>query len=272
MRQKEDFVLIRNRSHLLQLVKSSDVVLEVIEARNPLGTRSIKLEKLSKALSKPLILLLNKIDLVPRDVLYEWVEYFEEKGIKVIPTSASRKKGRQDIIKALEDVRIELNKDRIIGIIAGVPKTGKSSIINYLKNKESAPTSPYPGKPGYTKAPSLYKIAESIYVYDTPGIFPDARDPLEREIRSRPIEKIVDPVKPASAILRLAEDIVEGQLERIYGLPWSGDPFNYLSEIAKRRGWLEKISKDPLIDQAALRVIMDYLNGRIKIYRRRLRE
>jgi nuclear GTP-binding protein len=54
----------------VQVIDSSDVVIEVLDARHPLGTRCLRVEKHLKedAPHKHLIFLLNKCDLVPTGV------------------------------------------------------------------------------------------------------------------------------------------------------------------------------------------------------------
>jgi len=60
-------------------INQSDVILEVIDARDPLGTRSISVEKqiLEIDPNKIIILVLNKIDLVPKDVVKQWLNYLK---------------------------------------------------------------------------------------------------------------------------------------------------------------------------------------------------
>lgn len=51
---------------LVKVVESSDVILEVLDARDPLGTRCVDMEKMVRRLGpeKHLVLLLNKIGIV----------------------------------------------------------------------------------------------------------------------------------------------------------------------------------------------------------------
>jgi len=60
-------------------IDQSDVVLEVLDARDPLGTRSLSIEKqiLSLDQNKKIILVLNKIDLVPKENVSMWMEYLK---------------------------------------------------------------------------------------------------------------------------------------------------------------------------------------------------
>merc|ERR1712166_64418 len=58
---------------LREVVSMSDIVLVVLDARNPMGCRCKTLEDLiMQDTSKRVILVLNKIDLVPREIVHSW--------------------------------------------------------------------------------------------------------------------------------------------------------------------------------------------------------
>ncbi|AFH43197.1 GTPase [Fervidicoccus fontis] len=264
----KDSMKFLRKEKMLEMIRESDFVLETVDARNSLGTRSIKLEKLAFQLNKQFAILLNKIDIVPAEVVAECIKYFKDKGIIVIPISAEKNIGRGEVVNFLLEIKEKLGKEKIVGMIAGVPKTGKSSVINMLKKKDSANISPLPGKPGYTKSTSIYKISSGIYIYDTPGVFPDARDYIEKTIRSSPPEKLKDPVSIAVELIQKASNISKNALSKIYKIEWSGDPYSFLEALAKKRGWIERKSKEPIIDEAARTIIIDYLKGKLKIYKK----
>ena len=60
-----------------KVVEASDVILEVLDARDPMGCRNVALEEqiLTTGRPKRLVLVLNKIDLVPREVVEGWLKY-----------------------------------------------------------------------------------------------------------------------------------------------------------------------------------------------------
>jgi len=58
---------------LVKVIEASDVILEVLDARDPLGTRCIDMEKMVRKAdpSKRIVLLLNKIGIVQCFVMFK---------------------------------------------------------------------------------------------------------------------------------------------------------------------------------------------------------
>lgn len=56
----------------------------MLDARDPLGTRSSELEELAKEKGVKLIFVLNKADLVPEDNLQGWLKYFKQQKLLAV--------------------------------------------------------------------------------------------------------------------------------------------------------------------------------------------
>lgn len=69
-----------------KVVQLADVVIQVLDARDPLACRCPDVEKYIRQTNpnKRIVLLLNKMDLVPREVGEKWLKYFREE----LPTVA----------------------------------------------------------------------------------------------------------------------------------------------------------------------------------------
>ncbi|WFO75452.1 50S ribosome-binding GTPase [Desulfurococcaceae archaeon MEX13E-LK6-19] len=249
--------------HDLKLVVSrADVVLEVLDARDPMSTRSKRLEQMVENMGRELILVLNKSDLVPREIVEAWTRLLRDRGYRAVYIAARDHKGTRVLRRTIKEVAPAFP---VIVAVTGYPKTGKSTIINALKGKHSASTSPIPGSPGYTRHVQLYRIDSKILMIDTPGVIPVEGGPLERIIRGMSPEQLDDPVKPA---MMLIEKILKHNpyaIRSAYGIAET-DPLKILEKIAIKRGWFYKKTKEPLIEEAARTIIRDYHRGKIPFY------
>ncbi|ALL01677.1 GTP-binding protein [Pyrodictium delaneyi] len=247
---------------LAWIIRRADVVLEVVDARDPISTRSRRLERMISSLQKKLIIVINKTDLVPREVAEKWKRIFEDQGYRTVYMAARDHKGTRILRRAIRDV---VDMYPAIVAVTGFPKTGKSTIINALKGRHSASTSPIPGSPGYTTHAQLYRIGENLYMIDTPGVIPVEGGPLEAVLRGRPPEQLRDPVRPAVMLLEKALRYNPRAVKDAYGIDET-DPYKILELIALKRGWRYKSDGEPLIEEAARAVIRDYHTGKLLFY------
>ncbi len=246
-----------------ELLSLADVALELVDVRDPLSTRSRRLEKLARNEGVPIILVLNKSDLVPRRVAEAWKKYFESKeGLKTVYIAARDRKGTRVLRRAIKEVA---SKSPITVAVFGIPKVGKSTLINVLKGRHSAQTSPYPGTPGYTRKSQLYRVAGNIYLIDTPGIVPPEGGGIEAVIRSKPIDELENPVAVAIELIRKIVKYNPVAFLQAYGID-STDPDVILRKLALKRGWVYKSDGEPILHESAKAIIRDYLDGKIPFY------
>ncbi len=247
---------------LAQIVRRADLVLEVLDAREPLRTRSRRLERMVEALDRKLLLVINKSDLVPRMVAEKWKRLFEDEGYPTLYIAARSHLGTGMLRSAIRRLGDE---PPITVAVTGYPKVGKSTIINALKGKHSASTSPVPGSHGYTRHPQLYRVDEDIYMIDSPGTIPVEGGTLERIIRGASPESLKDPVPAAAMLIEHILGYNPAAFRQAYGIE-STDPYEIMRLLAIKRGWRYKLSKEPLIEEAARTIIRDYHKAKIPFY------
>ncbi len=249
-----------------ELLRLSDVVLELTDSRDPLNTRSAKLERMASRAGRPLIVVINKADLVPRSVCEEWKSFFRNRlGLEAVYVSARERLGTRVLRQTIKRVVLEsgASRRRIVVSIFGLPKVGKSTLVNTLKGRRSVPTSPYPGSPGYTVKARLLRIGGGIYLIDTPGILPPEGRDVEAVIRSRPVDEIPNPERVAADLIRKVLKYNRRAFLDAYGLE-AEDPSEIIAGVARIRGWMR--GGEPNTYEASKAIIRDYLDGKIVYY------
>lgn len=281
------------------VVENSDVILYVLDARDPEGTRSREVEKMvlnAARGEKRLILVLNKIDLVPKKILNDWLTHlrlsFPTLPLRATSSIASHTYNHKNLtlqstaaalLKSLKTYsqKRALKRSLTVGII-GFPNVGKSSVINALisrtNNGKSGPC-PTGAEAGVTRSIKELKLDGKVKLLDSPGIvFPTAggRNKVDEQARlvlmnAIPSQQIVDPLPAATLILqRLAtnEDLFNKMIQ-LYNIPPIMRPdgpegaTDFLIQVARKRGRLGK-GGIPDLNSAALAVVNDWCDGRLQ--------
>ncbi|KAH8899197.1 NGP1NT-domain-containing protein [Thozetella sp. PMI_491] len=249
-------------NELYKVIDSVDIVLHVLDARDPLGTRCRSVEKYlrTEAPHKHHVFILNKIDLVPTKVAAAWVKTLQ----KEYPTCALRSSvknpfGRGSLIDLLRQFSI-LHKERkqvSVGLI-GYPNVGKSSVINSLRGKPVARVAPIPGE---TKVWQYVTLTKRIYLVDCPGIVPPNNDSPE-DILLRGVVRVENVQDPAQYLAALMAKVKPQHMERTYELKGWKDSVEFLELLARKSGRLLK-GGEPDVDAVAKAVINDFIRGKL---------
>jgi len=284
-----------------QVVDSADVVLYVLDARDPEGTRSKEVEQMVMAAdrgSKRMIFVLNKIDLVPAPVLRSWLVYLR-RSFPTLPLRASKpapnakvfdhkeltiKSTSETLFKALKTFAEsrQLKRSVKVGII-GYPNVGKSSVINAMTTRMGGRTGACPvgAEAGVTTSLREVKLDNKLKLLDSPGIvFPNKPEgnrnsKVEEQARlillnAIPPKDIHDPIPAVALLIKRLSATPElfTKLTDLYELPAlhhiKGDTTtDFLVQVARKRGRLGK-GGVPNLYAAAQTVITDWRDGRIQ--------
>lgn len=151
-----------------------DIVLVLLDARLPESSMNPELFKLIK--NKPMLILLNKMDLADENELSKWITRFNQQGYKTLKIDSQTGKNCNKIHAACKDVlkeKLEREKQKgllerpIRTMILGIPNVGKSTLINQLTKTSATKTG---NTPGVTKAQQWIKIGQNFELLDTPGV------------------------------------------------------------------------------------------------------
>uniref|UniRef100_A0A0K0G0P0 Guanine nucleotide-binding protein-like 3 homolog n=1 Tax=Strongyloides venezuelensis TaxID=75913 RepID=A0A0K0G0P0_STRVS len=268
-------------SEVKKTIEVSDVVLEILDARNPLGSRNINLEKTILGAGKRLVLVLNKIDLIPKDNAAAWLKYLR----KVAPTIAFKASTQEQVqnVGRTRSSNLSISTSKCIGAdlimkllgnycrnqgikqsirvgVIGYPNVGKSSVINSLKRKKSCQVG---NLPGMTKHIQEVELDKNIRLIDSPGVVMDlGKDLDEVELilkNAVSVENVKDPELAVTGILRRCSPDV---LMIHYKIPEFSTPIQFLDLIARRIG---RIGKGGITDKkaAAKFVLHEWHDGKL---------
>ncbi|XP_006142901.1 guanine nucleotide-binding protein-like 3-like protein isoform X2 [Tupaia chinensis] len=271
-----------------KVVEYSDVILEVLDARDPLGCRCFQMENavLRAEGNKKLVLVLNKIDLVPKEVVKKWLDYLRNE----LPTVAF-KASTQHQVKNLNRCSIPVdhasefmlknkacfgaeNLMRVLGNycrlgevrthirvgVVGLPNVGKSSLINSLKRSRVCSVG---AVPGVTKFMQEVYLDKFIRLLDAPGIVPGSNSEVGTILHNCiHVQKLADPVTPVETILQRCN--LE-EISNYYGISGFQTTEHFLTAVAHRLGRKKKGGVYNQ-EQAAKAVLADWVSGKISFY------
>ncbi|KAF7197237.1 Nucleolar GTP-binding protein 2 [Pseudocercospora fuligena] len=267
-------------NELYKVIDSSDVVIHVLDARDPLGTRCRSVEKYirEEAPHKHLLFLLNKCDLVPTSVAAKWVNMLSaEYPTLAFHASMTNSFGKGTLISLLRQFSsLHSSRKQISVGFIGYPNTGKSSIINTLRKKQVCTTAPIPGE---TKVWQYITLMKRIYLIDCPGIVPPSVTDTPEDILLRGVVRVENVENPAQYIPAVLSRCKRHHLERTYAMKWtsSADEKEFLEKSEKERTqegitFLEALARkggrllkggEADMDGVAKMVLNDFLRGKI---------
>eukprot|EP01130_Rhizamoeba_saxonica_P002599 TRINITY_DN12373_c0_g1_i1.p1 TRINITY_DN12373_c0_g1~~TRINITY_DN12373_c0_g1_i1.p1 ORF type:complete len:528 (-),score=141.11 TRINITY_DN12373_c0_g1_i1:111-1694(-) len=253
-------------NELFKVVDSSDVIVQVLDARNPMGTRCHRIEKHIKdnCPHKSIILVLNKCDLIPNWATKKW-KYLFSKEYPTLAFHASLTKsfGKGALISLLRQFQhMHSDKQQISVGFIGYPNVGKSSIINTLRSKKVCKVAPVPGE---TKVWQYITLFRRVFLIDCPGVvYPDPDD-KECDIVLKGVVRIEGLQNPVEFIPPVLERTKREYIERTYRLTEWETPLEFLEAFARRTGKLLK-KGEPDIQTCAKMVLNDWLRGKIPYF------
>ncbi|KAG2127723.1 P-loop containing nucleoside triphosphate hydrolase protein [Suillus bovinus] len=204
--------VIEGPQSLREVLQKADVLLHVVDARDPAAGLSEALFKEAKG--KDIVLLVNKIDCVPRESLVSWLSYLRltytvllfrvaEAFLpsKINPSPASKKipvklddaLGSDAVWQQLSELKAKKSGEELVVALTGVTNCGKSAVINSLARAHLLPiynlNSATSAKGPYTTTSASELVLEfpdkkgaKVRLIDTPGLqYVRAEDIEEQE-------------------------------------------------------------------------------------------
>ena len=274
------------------MVEVSDVIIQVLDARDPLACRSPEVERFVRRTNpdKRVVLLLNKIDLAPKENVQAWLKYFREEmpcvafkcatggggtggsdklGSRALPTKGGYggkdALGAETLLQLLKNYARNRNLKTAITVgIVGFPNVGKSSLINSLKRSRSAAA--VGNTPGMTKVSKEIVLDKHVKLIDSPGVvFASSLGENAGVTALRncvKVERLADPIAPVCEILRRCPT---EQLMLMYKVGKFEDVDDFLRQVGRLQGKLKKGGVPDML--AAARIVLnDWNGGKIPYY------
>ena len=282
-----------------QVIENSDVILEVLDARDPLNCRNKELENKIKSgkYSKKIILVLNKIDLIPIQNAIDWQKYLSNEFPCVLFKSNTQiqssnlsqsnlfdknlkeqKEYISDILKGNKSIggeellnilknysRIDAgSKSNIVVGVIGIPNVGKSSLINSLTRGKSVGVS---NTPGFTKGLQEVILDNNIRLLDCPGVVMtnDENNILHNVIRTEDIKE------PLEIVGKILKKMTQEYFVKTYNLDidiLKGSELTIEKMVYLVGEKLKKYKKGGIVDldKSARIIINDWNCGKLKYY------
>lgn len=242
--------MAKTRREIKEKIELIDIVFEVVDARMPISSKIVDIDKIIR--DKPHILIMTKYDICDEIETNKIIEHYKNRGYDVINVDLMNGKNVNKIIEKSQELLKEMNAKRkekglkprsIRALIIGSPNVGKSTLINRLVGKKVASIG---NRPGVTKNLGWIRIHKDIDLLDSPGIlWPKLENQYQASILaslSSIKEEILDQQQIALFILEIMNKLYPNKLKERYDIENINldDIEPTLKLIAKKRGALMK--------------------------------
>lgn len=252
--------MVAARKNAAETMRKTDVVIEVLDARVPLASRSPMVEELRRENQRPALKLLNKADLADPARTAAWIAWYNaQPNTKAIAVTAQKAGDVQRIPRAAQELAptrtTALKPLRLM--ILGIPNVGKSTLMNALLKRKVAKVG---DEPAITKMQARHALSPTSYIVDTPGMMWPGVDQHVAHLLAATHSIGRNAYDDHDVALFLAELLLthyRARLDERYGaLPPDADGHALLAHIARVRSIVRDVA--PL---AALTFLKDFRNG-----------
>ncbi|BFM40175.1 ribosome biogenesis GTPase YlqF [Synechocystis sp. LKSZ1] len=249
---------------LKEQLKRVDVVLEVLDARIPLASHHPQVPQWIG--SKPRLLILNRMDMIPEETCQAWLAWFRGQGVEVFSANAKLGTGIKAISKAAQKAGQSVNERRqqrgmqpraVRAVVMGFPNVGKSALINRLLGRKVVESA---RRAGVTRQLRWIRISDTIELLDSPGVIPlkldNQADAVKLAICEDIGEAAYDNQRTAIALIHLLGQLgLDAILAQRYQWELAGQSAeDYLASLAEQRYQQDQ-------ERAARQLLNDFRKG-----------
>ena len=246
-----------------------DGVIVILDARCPFACVNPRLEQLFAG--RPVLYVLNKADLVEQRDIARNLSALKAEGKQAVAAVGTEKRSVRAVYDGIFAMLAEKTaRNRAKGVfkpmrvmVAGIPNTGKSTVINSLSGAKKAVTG---DKAGVTKGKQWIRLFD-LELLDTPGTMPPSFENQELVKHLAYIGSVNDDILDFT---ELAPELLEELWQRYpallaekYGIGEEEDtPLKKYEKVCRRRGFLLRGGEYDY-ERCAKAVVDDFRKGRI---------
>ena len=245
-----------------------DGVICVLDARAPIATVNKNLRSIFG--EKPVLYVLNKADLADSAKLDGFIKLFEGQGRYVVKCNSTNVSSKRVLLQKLGEITQEKRaRAQAKGVnrtfrfmVAGIPNTGKSTLVNLISGQKRAKTG---DKAGVTRDVRWLKCG-AFDLLDTPGTMPPAFD---NQYHARHLayigsinDEILDMDDIALELLGELATLYPEYLTERYGITDFSEKLGMYEALCKRRGFILRGGEYDY-ERGAKALIDDFRKGRI---------
>ncbi|KAK1223667.1 nuclear GTP-binding protein nug1 [Marasmius sp. AFHP31] len=267
------------RKHYLKalhkVIDESDIVILVLDARDPEGCRSRLVEeevRRRESEGKKLVFVLNKVDLIPKDNAQAWLKHLRH-STPTLPFLSPSQHQRSNISSSTAPALVKLLKaykpktgSVTIGVV-GYPNVGKSSLINSLKRSKACGVA---AQAGFTREVQSVQLERGMRIVDSPGVvFDDDDEEVKGQKKGsvllRNVVRVEDVDDPIAVVEEILARTSKETIQKTYNLPEFSSTLEFLTMLALTSGRLLK-GGTPDVTSSARHVITDWNHQKIPYF------
>ena len=244
-----------------------DGVICVLDARAPIATVNKNLKKIFG--EKPVLFVLNKADMADASRTDGFLKLFESKGKYCVKCDCTNPSSKRVLLQKLNEITEE-KRSRAAAkgltrtfrfMVAGIPNTGKSTLVNLISGQKRAKTG---DKAGVTRDVRWLKCG-GFDLLDTPGTMPPSFDDQHHARHLAYIGSINDDILDMDDIAlellgELAQSYPQCLTER-YGIEDFSEKLGMYEAVCKRRGFIFRGGEYDY-ERGAKAIVDDFRKGR----------
>ena len=214
-------------------IKIVDLFIEVVDSRCVTSSSNDELRKLAN--NKPILTIALKDDLSNVN---------KSQHSNILFGSTKNKNFKKEIINKLYSLLDEkiakykskgLMKPKFLIMIVGLPNVGKSSLINFLKSKNTLISR---NQPGVTKSQQIVNINENFDLIDTPGILFKNISDITTAYKLSLVNCIKKEILPIEKVLEFGYNFFIQQDKKAlldyYGIQEPQDYFDFVDKVCEK--------------------------------------